>query len=174
MECLNVHIILPQVIAHGLICKWVFTHCYQALRMNSNNNKQSDGETPVMLELWGMQMTPSLPSLPGPLRPRVVAPLWVLTIGQIELNYVLILNWIVWNRTFWHLNCILRLNWIGWNKTVFSFSWHLNCVLHLNCLLMLNWIVWNGTVFYLETVLTLNWIVQNRTVYLYKNRFGIK
>ena len=29
--------------------------------------KQSDGEVPVMLELWGMWSTPSLPSLPGPL-----------------------------------------------------------------------------------------------------------
>ena len=27
-----------------------------------------------MLELWGIQNTPSLPSLPGPLWPRVVAP----------------------------------------------------------------------------------------------------
>ena len=27
-----------------------------------------------MLELWGMQSTPSLPSLPGPLWPGVVAP----------------------------------------------------------------------------------------------------
>ena len=28
---------------------------------------QSDGEIPVMLELWEMWSTPSLPSLPGPL-----------------------------------------------------------------------------------------------------------
>ena len=27
-----------------------------------------------MLELWGMRSTPSLPSLPGPLCPGVVAP----------------------------------------------------------------------------------------------------
>ena len=27
-----------------------------------------------MLELWGMRSIPSLPSLPGPLCPRVVAP----------------------------------------------------------------------------------------------------
>ena len=38
------------------------------------DTKQSDGEVPVMLELWGMQSTPSLPSLPGPLRPGVEAP----------------------------------------------------------------------------------------------------
>ena len=38
------------------------------------DNKQSDGEVPAMLELWGMRSTPSLPSLPGRLWPRVVAP----------------------------------------------------------------------------------------------------
>ena len=37
------------------------------------DTKQSDGEVPVILELWGMQSTPSLPSLPGPLWPGVVA-----------------------------------------------------------------------------------------------------
>ena len=31
------------------------------------DTKQSDSEVPVMLELWGMQSTPSLPLLPGPL-----------------------------------------------------------------------------------------------------------
>ena len=47
------------------------------------DTKQSDGEVPAVLELWGMRSTPSLPSLPGPLWPRVVAPdkgpsyLWV-------------------------------------------------------------------------------------------------
>ena len=35
--------------------------------------KQSDGEAPVMLELWGMQSTPSLALLPAPFLPRVVA-----------------------------------------------------------------------------------------------------
>ena len=36
------------------------------------DTKQSDGEAPVMLELWGMQNTPSLPLLPVPLWLRVV------------------------------------------------------------------------------------------------------
>ena len=36
-------------------------------------NKQSDGEVRVILELWEMRSTPSLPSLPGSLWPRVVA-----------------------------------------------------------------------------------------------------
>ena len=38
-----------------------------------------------MLELWGMQRTHSLPSLPGPLWPEVIAPDLVLSMGQIEL-----------------------------------------------------------------------------------------
>ena len=36
------------------------------------DTKQSDGEVPAMLEFWGMQSTPSLPLLPGPLWPSVV------------------------------------------------------------------------------------------------------
>ena len=39
-----------------------------------------------MLQLWGMQSIPSLPSLPGSLLPGVVAPDRVLSMGQIELN----------------------------------------------------------------------------------------
>ena len=35
--------------------------------------KQSDGEIPVIQELWGMQSTPSLPLLPGSLWPGMVA-----------------------------------------------------------------------------------------------------
>ena len=44
-----------------------------------------------MLELWGMQSTPSLPLLPGPLLPRMVAPDRVLSMGKIELDCVLTL-----------------------------------------------------------------------------------
>ena len=61
--------------------------------------KQFEGEVLVMLELWEMQSTPSLPSLSGPLWPKVVAPDRALSMGQIELNCVLILDWIAWNRT---------------------------------------------------------------------------
>ena len=46
--------------------------------------KQSDGETPIMQELWGLQKTPSLPSLPGPLWPIEIAPDRFLFINQIE------------------------------------------------------------------------------------------
>ena len=45
-----------------------------------------------MLELWGMQSTPSFPSLPGPLGSGVVALDRVVSIGQIELNCIRMLN----------------------------------------------------------------------------------
>ena len=45
-----------------------------------------------MLELWGMLSIPFMPLLPGPLSPEVVAPDRVLSIGQRELNSVLMLN----------------------------------------------------------------------------------
>ena len=47
------------------------------------DTKQSHGEIPVILELWEMQSTPSLPLLPGSL--------WA--------GVVFIRNWTVWNRT---------------------------------------------------------------------------
>ena len=49
------------------------------------DTKQSDGESPVMLELWEMRSTLSLPSLTVPLNPRLVAIDRVLSLGQIEL-----------------------------------------------------------------------------------------
>ena len=63
------------------------------------DTKQSDCEVPVTLGLWPMRSTPSLPSLPRSLWPEVVAPERVLSIDLIELNCVLMLNWIAWNRT---------------------------------------------------------------------------
>ena len=73
------------------------------------DTKQSESEVPVMLELWGMRSTPSLPSHQGPLRPGEVAPDKVLSMGQIELNCVLMLNWIVWNETVFDIETVLRL-----------------------------------------------------------------
>ena len=56
------------------------------------DTKQSDGEVPVMLELWGMRSTPLLPSLPGLLRSGVVAldkgPIY----GLNRTNGILMLN----------------------------------------------------------------------------------
>ena len=63
------------------------------------DTKQSDGEAPVLLELRWMQSTPSFTSFPGPLWHRVVAAEMILSMSQIELNCVLMLNWIVWNRS---------------------------------------------------------------------------
>ena len=54
--------------------------------------KQSYGEAALMLELQEIWSTPSLPSLPGPLWPGVVAPDRVLSMGQIKLNSVHRLN----------------------------------------------------------------------------------
>ena len=48
--------------------------------------KQSDGE------VWGVRSALSLPLIPGPLWPGVVAPDRVLSLSQIELNCVLMLN----------------------------------------------------------------------------------
>ena len=48
------------------------------------DTKQSDGGAPVILELWEMQSTPSLPLLPGPFGPRMVAPDRILSMGQID------------------------------------------------------------------------------------------
>ena len=45
------------------------------------DTKQSNGEVPAVLELWGMRSTPSLPSLPGPLWPGAVAPDRALSMG---------------------------------------------------------------------------------------------
>ena len=59
----------------------------------------SNGEVPVMLDLWEMGSTLSLPLFRGPVRPRVATRNRVLSMGQIELICVFMLNWIAWNRT---------------------------------------------------------------------------
>ena len=83
-----------------------------------------------------MRSTPSLPSLPDPLKPGVVAPDRVQSKGKIELNSVPMLSWIVWNRTIyvyknWFDNkknyncwCAIKpnetkpnLNWRWWGQT---------------------------------------------------------
>ena len=65
-----------------------------------------------------------------PLWPRVVAPDRALSMAQIELNCVLRLNWITWNRTVLTFNCVFMINWTVW----------------------LNWIAWNRNVFDNQTV----------------------
>ena len=46
-------------------------------------SKSFDGKAPV-LDIWGILSTPSLPLLPDPLWPGVVAPESVQSVGQIE------------------------------------------------------------------------------------------
>ena len=63
--------------------------------------KQSDGEVPLMQELRWMLSIPSLPLFLGPIWPGVEVHDRILSLGQIELNYVLTQNWIAsiltWN-----------------------------------------------------------------------------
>ena len=84
---------------------------YRGVRPHPNecpiyDTKQFDSVVPVMLELWGMRSTPSLPLLPGPLWLGVVAPDRVLSMGQIELNSVLMLNWMVRNKTVFDIESV--------------------------------------------------------------------
>ena len=70
-------LILPCPVSWGCRIHWL--HLCRGVRPPPNecpgyDTKQSDGEVPATLELWGMRSTPSLPSLPGPLWPGVVAP----------------------------------------------------------------------------------------------------
>ena len=71
--------------------------------------------------------------------------------GQIELNRVLILSWIVWDRTVFDIETVLTLNGIVWK----GFDIQL-CVNKF--ILILNWIVWIITV-------CLNWIAFNGNVF---------
>ena len=112
------------------------------------------GEVRLLLPkiwLWGSSYSrtlgdaeyPFIVSLPGPLWLEVVAPDRVQAMGQIELNCLLMLNWIVWNGIVLtsKLCTYAKLNCLKWN-----------CFWHRNCVLMLNWILWNGIVFDIETV----------------------
>ena len=51
-----------------------YTKCTSAEECSGYDTKQYDGEVPVMLELWGMRCTSSLPLFPGPLWLGMVAP----------------------------------------------------------------------------------------------------
>ena len=107
----------------GWFCKIHQLHFYREARNSPTNecpgydSKQSDGEVPVMLELWGMQNNPYLPSLPGPLWPSEVALGRILSVGQIELKSVL--NWITWNRTFLTLKLLTYAKLSCLNKAIF-------------------------------------------------------
>ena len=78
-----------------------YTNSISAEEQDSTNKyprhdtKQSDNEAADMLELWGMQSTPALPSLPGPLWTELVSTDRVQYIGQVKL---------------FDLNCEIMLN----------------------------------------------------------------
>ena len=79
-------------------CRIFWLHLCKGVRTLSTNvcfgydTKPSDGEASVQ-ELWVMWSTPSLPLLPSPLRPLVVAPVRVASMGQTELFNLLL--WII-------------------------------------------------------------------------------
>ena len=75
------------------------------------DTKQSDDKVPLLLEIFWMQSTPSLQSLPGPLWPEMVVSDRVLSMCQTELNCVLRLNWITWNKTVFEIETVIILNW---------------------------------------------------------------
>ena len=138
------------------------------------DTKQSDAKFPVMLELWRMRSIPSLPSVPGPLWNRVVAPDSVISIGQIELNCVLLRNRSFWKRISFDIETVLTLNWIVWNRTLLTFNCVDKNILRLSWIIWKKWIAWNRNIFDNETILMLNLIFWNKTVYLYKNGFCVK
>ena len=57
-----------------------YTDCFSA-ECPGYDTKQSDGEVLVMLGLWGMWSTSSLPLLPGTLLAGIVAPDRALSMG---------------------------------------------------------------------------------------------
>ena len=71
-----------------------YTDCFSAEtpptlnKCSGYDTKQSVGEVPVVLELWGMWSAPLLPLLPGPLWPRVVAPDRVLSMGHHHHHHI--------------------------------------------------------------------------------------
>ena len=77
-----------------------YTDCFSSERVRPHSpnkcpgydTKQSDGVVLVILEFWGLWSTPSLPLLQGPLWSGMVASDRVLSLGQRELNGILLLN----------------------------------------------------------------------------------
>ena len=65
---------------------FLYTYELKTIWPSRLDTKQSDDEAPVMLELLGMQSTPSLSLLTGPMWPRVVVPDRAQSMSQIELN----------------------------------------------------------------------------------------
>ena len=84
------HIMFEDIVADRLVswgCRIHQLHRCSGVRPPAPNEcfgydtKQSDGQVPVMLELWGMWSTPSLLLLPSPLWLGMVAPDRTLSMG---------------------------------------------------------------------------------------------
>ena len=73
--------------------------CHKTQQTNQLTNQ-------IVLNFWGMQRNSSLPLFPGSLWLGVVAPDRDLSLGQIELNSVITLNWIVLKKLFFTFNCV--------------------------------------------------------------------
>ena len=118
-------------------CSCLFEHeiikiCQSSHKMCSNNILNFQESTTILnartKKSGNLLKAPrSLTSLPGPLWPGVVAHDRVLSMGQTELNSILMLNWIVWLDLFWHFAKLF---------------WHLT-VCKQKTILLLFWIVWN-------------------------------
>ena len=90
------------------------------------DTKQSDGKVPVMLELWRKWINPSYLLLPDQLWSRVKASDRVLPVGQIELNCLFMLNWIVWNRTVFDILLFVNKNYTCTKFNCLKFILELN------------------------------------------------
>ena len=103
--CLATHLTVTQSV--GAV---EYTNCFSADGLELHNEspgydtKKYNGEVSVILELWGMLSIPLLPLLSGPIWPGVVAPDRFLSVCQIELNCVLMINLIAWNRNVFMYN----------------------------------------------------------------------
>ena len=81
----------------GWDCRISRLYLLKEVRHTSHNEgagcdtKPSNGEA-LVLELWGIWSTTSVPWLPVCLRPGVAVPLRVTSLGQIELFYLLFLK----------------------------------------------------------------------------------
>ena len=97
------------------------------------DTKKSDGELQVKLQRWGMQSTHSLSSLPSSLWSGIITPDRVLSICQIELKCVLMLNQTAWNRTAltFKLRTYAKLNRTVLYAKLICLKW--NCFWHWNC-----------------------------------------